>query len=67
MLSCFEQHRSLPIETCELLRVDFGHLEECDAETDDEKAEDHGNQGNGGGFQALIQDEGRNAHVSVSC
>jgi len=61
MLCRLEQHRALPIESRELFRVDLGHLEQGDAKTDDEEAENHCDKRDGGGFQALVEDEAAEA------
>jgi hypothetical protein len=55
LASRLHEDRGAPTEALELGRVHLGHLEQGDAEADDDEAEHHGDQGDGGCFQALVQ------------
>lgn len=51
------ENRRSPPETLELGGIHFGHLQERDAEANDDEPEHHGDERDGRSFQTLVQDE----------
>lgn len=48
------EQRALSVKLCKRVWIDFGHLKECDTEAGGEETEDHGDQSDGRGFEALV-------------
>jgi hypothetical protein len=51
-----EENSGTTVEILELSRIDLGHLEDGDPDTDDKKSQNNGENLTGGGFETFEED-----------